>query len=104
MKPSKTNFSIRRYKNHAMCSTCSTCSRPKTQNKTGGFVRIRDLEGAEGGTSWNERRDGCSEMGSIWLSEVQRSTGAIADPGKSPTAAGLETWVDGAGTPKIVNN
>ncbi|MDX9892623.1 MAG: hypothetical protein RBS29_09025, partial [Bacteroidales bacterium] len=40
---------------------------------------------AEGGTSWNERRDRCSEMGSIWLSEVQRSTGAIADPGKSPT-------------------
>jgi hypothetical protein len=54
--------------------------------KTGGFVRVRDLEGAEGGTSWNERRNRCSEMGSIWLSEVQRSTGAIADPGKSPTA------------------
>jgi hypothetical protein len=49
------------------------------------FFCIRDLEGAEGGTSWNERRDRCSEMGSIWLSEVQRSTGAIADPGKSPT-------------------
>ena len=48
-------------------------------------MRVRDLEGAEGGTSWSERRDGCSELGSIWLSEVQRSTGAIADPGKSPT-------------------
>ena len=33
--------------------------------KTAGFVRVRDLEGAEGGTSWSERRDGCSEMGSI---------------------------------------
>ncbi len=48
-------------------------------------MRVRDLEGAEGGTSWNERRDGCSEIGFFLLSEVQRSTGAIADPGKSPT-------------------
>ena len=29
--------------------------KPETQNKTAGFVRIRDVEGAEGGTSWNER-------------------------------------------------
>ena len=63
-------------------------------------MRVRDLEGAEGGTSWSERRDGCSEMGSIWLSEVQRSTGAIADPGKSPTAAGLDRGLGGAGMPK----
>ena len=47
------------------------------------------MEGAEGGTSWNERRDGGSELGSILFSEVQRSTGAIADPGTSPTV--LET-------------
>ncbi|MDX9891232.1 MAG: hypothetical protein RBS29_01905, partial [Bacteroidales bacterium] len=66
--------------------------------KTAGFVCIRDLEGAEGGTSWSERRDGCSEMGSIWLSEVQRSTGAIADPGKSPTAW-VESWGGNAGMP-----
>ena len=33
--------------------------------KTGGFVRVRDLEGAEGGTSWNERRDGFSYRGDI---------------------------------------
>ena len=43
------------------------------------------MEGAEGGTSWNERRDEWSEIGFFLLSEVQRSTGAIADPGKSPT-------------------
>ena len=48
-------------------------------------MRIRDLEGAEGGTSWNERCDKFSLMGPDLLSEVQRSTGAIADPGKSPT-------------------
>ena len=63
-------------------------------------MRVRDLEGAEGGTSWNERRDGCSELGCCLLSEVQRSTGAIADPGKSPTAAGLVGGLGGAGTPK----
>jgi len=62
-------------------------------------LKVRDLEGAEGGTSWSERRDGCSEMGSIWLSEVQRSTGAIADPGKSPTAW-VESWGGNAGMPK----
>jgi len=44
------------------------------------------VEGAEGGTSWNERRDGGSELGSILFSEVQRSTEEIADPGTSPTA------------------
>ena len=32
------------------------------------------MEGAEGGTSWNERCDEYSVMGSILLSEVQRST------------------------------
>ena len=62
-------------------------------------MRIRDLEGAEGGTSWNERRDGCSELGCCLLSEVQRSTGAIADPGKSPTAW-VESWGGNAGMPK----
>ena len=67
------------------CAQCAQNPKPKTHYKTAGFVRVRDLEGAEGGTSWNERRDGCSESGCCLLSEVQRSTGAIADPGKSPT-------------------
>ena len=64
---------------------CSCAHVLKTQNKTGGFVRIRDVEGAEGGTSWNERREKFSIMVPNLLSEVQRSTGAIADPGTSPT-------------------
>ena len=38
---------------------CSLNLKPNTQNpiKTAGFERIRDVEGAEGGTSWNERRE-----------------------------------------------
>ncbi len=29
---------------------------------TEGFVRIRDVEGTEGGASWNERRDSFDMM------------------------------------------
>jgi hypothetical protein len=54
------------------------------------FFCVRDAEGAEGGTSWNER------------SAAERSAakyGSEADPGASPTAVGGKR-VGKAGTPK----
>ena len=52
-------------------------------------LRVRDVEGTEGGANWNERRDRHSMIDEL----AERSAvkhGSEADPGTSPTAwAGL---------------
>ena len=70
--------------------------------KTAGFERVRDLKGAVGGASWNERRDESSEMAGTVLSEVQRSTGAKRTPEKPDGVGGIVGRK--AGTPKRMNN
>jgi len=56
------------------------------------------VEGAEGGTSWNERRDKFSIMVPNLLSEVQRSTGAKRTPEQARPRAKR------GGMPKRMNN
>ena len=70
----------------------------KTEKFVMHFLRIRDLEGAEGGTSRNERRIGFSEVEGYLLSEVRRSTEAKRTPEKARPRAKR------GGMPKIVNS
>jgi hypothetical protein len=74
---------------------------PKTQKNASAFFRVRDVEGAVGGTSWNERRNDFCVMSWIFLSEVQRSTEAKRTP-KQARRRGLDTRVGKAGTPKLI--
>ena len=53
-------------------------------------LRVRDVEGTEGGANWNERRDRYSMIDEL----AERSAvkhGSEADPGTSPTAW-VESW------------
>ena len=60
------------------------------KQKTKFFVRIRDVEGAEGGANRNERRDDCYVMEFILLSEVRWSTGAKRTPEQARRQQGRE--------------
>ena len=63
-KREKNNITLR-------CSETIHYSLLVIHYKTEGFVRVRDVEGAEGGANWNERRDWYPFNGYVLLSEVQ---------------------------------
>ena len=77
---------------------CKTINYSLFINKTAGFVRVRDLEGAKRCEPERAPRSFyCDGFNDPKRSAVKH--GSEADPGKSPTAAGLGCGWGGAGTP-----